>query len=79
MKCFICKKEYDPKNRPYVATILNRRTQEKCEIRNVSVSEGILAMCPNCLKALLLGYYLSVPVEFRSFDVVDIPIVVEEE
>lgn len=79
MKCFICETEYDPKNRPYVATFVNRYNNEKARMREVSYGKGTLALCPNCVKAFMVAYYILTPMYAKDYDLVDIPIVVEEE
>ena len=79
MKCFICETEYDPKNRPYVATFVNRHNYEKTRICKVSNEKGTLALCPNCVKAFIVVCDILTSKYAKDFDLVDIPIVLEEE
>lgn len=57
MKCFICGKEYDEKNKP-VAVKLRIRSNGQIEtVKKVGFSDTnkIAALCPNCIKAAVFG------------------------
>jgi hypothetical protein len=76
MKCCICGKEYDEKNKPLQPLLWDVWEDEAISIKEISTDEGTFALCPVCLRAAALGvvcgkgdkgrYKVNFNVEFES-------------
>lgn len=72
MKCFNCGREYDEKNET-VACVLIDENGFEAEIKRVNIPDKTLALCPLCVRAVIIGCISINSDYFRSYKIKDFP------